>query len=214
MSARDYRVAVECALLGMAWRDHPDGDASDPLEPSAAVRIAAPGDWATVAELLLDGPEARGVDHVVRRLLAETRRIEAAQVGPDRGSLRGDEAHPSEARRRLTGHIARHRGALVVRLAASGPETVARYRSIAGVAVDGAPDCTLDVTLEPTTDGVMLGLVERHGDEAGAVEVVLIAEGDDARPRTLRLPASERSLVFYEERDPGAGLRAFAYRLE
>src|SRR5690606_2337122 len=130
------------------------------------------------------------------------------------GLLRRDAARTSAAWRALVGAIAARHGAEVVRLAASGPDTKARYRAIAGIPVEGDPGCTVDLRLEPTTDGVMLGVLERHGGDDAAVEVVLVADRDGADPRTLRLPADQQSLVFYEDHDPGAGARAFAYRLK
>lgn len=199
MTTRETAAHVERLLIGLAWADHSDGDPSDPLELSPHLRLPGARDWSEIADLLLPQDGNPGP------LLAEIRRLENAAVGPPGGILRAM-GGPSEAWRQLAGEVARRRGEPMLRLAASTPDAAGRYRSDP-IPVDGVPNCTVEVSLEPTTDSVWMGIATRSTD-APAVDLVLAPKG--GTPKTVRLPESQRSVVFYLDQDPGSAPRVWA----
>jgi len=204
MDIHDIGANLERALLAEAWRHVPDGDGEDPLELGSGLRLSAQGsDSDALAELVATVP-----GHL---LLSELRRIELAEVGPPRGFLRSD-GGPTPARVWLTSAVALRSGRAMRRLAASGPTTVARYGPVQDLAVDGAPECTLSLRLEPTTDDILLGSIERRGADQRALELILATQAQGV-VGIHRLAESERVLVFYQ-RDMGEDATAWAHVVE
>lgn len=100
---QEYRADVQSCLLAMAYAGRPargapeSEDDEHPMELAQALALPDPGGWPDALKLLMDGDSARrlralGVD-VAIICLAETRSMEAAEVGPEHGLLRRSQAH-------------------------------------------------------------------------------------------------------------------------